>query len=184
MKKQIIAIAILGIAFFLSSGDASGKEKIVTPTKELLAAIQKTYPDSSITKHNKFQDEECGKNFAAAHPGIISADFNGDKVLDYAVLLIKNKPIPQEKGEPFYEFIIAAFLGQPNKQFKAIEFWKFVHPIDTPWMLLLHDEKTVLDYKTGNEIKIKYPAIRPTRCGGGHCTIYWNGKDFITVQGS
>ena len=78
----------------------------------------------------------------------------------------------------------AVFLGKPNKQFKVIEFWKFEQTADTPWMLLLHDKKTIYDYTTNKEIKIKYPAIRPTRCGGGHFTIYWDGKDFSTAGGS
>lgn len=124
-KRSLAVVFSIALFVMLTAPDTIGSEKskTISAPQALLSAIQKTYPGSSIVGHNDPHDKDCGNQANEKWPSFIAADFNGDKIQDYAALLIHDKPKKQTEHGPLHDFTVAAFLGTPVKEFRAFKLW-------------------------------------------------------------
>jgi hypothetical protein len=164
---------------FPSSANDASAPRIPKTIQNIIA---KSYPDSTIVEH-KDLDGECGE-YGGKQPGLVIADFNGDRMPDYAVVLKHTKPRKHPEYGMLHDYKVVVFVSAPNQQFKAFVIWEYESSDKTVWFATLYKEHVLHDLQTAETIKLKNPAVSLTRCGGGFATYYWHGDRFKAAGGT
>jgi hypothetical protein len=176
-----VCLVVAGLyAPFVTSGTNEG---VTSPIpKELRTTIEKLYPGTTIVER-KDLDGECGE-YGGKQPGLVAADFNGDRIPDYAVVLKYAKPRKHPEYGMVHDYKVVVFVGTPEQQFKTFVIWEYESTDRTLWFAMLFNEKVLHDLHTGEQIKLQNPAVRLIRCGGGYGTYYWQGSGFKVAGGT
>jgi hypothetical protein len=158
--------------------DETGKPKI---PKSLSDAILKAYPNYSIIEKKFFDVKECDSDNQLG-PGLIIADFNGDRITDYAIELRSSNPRNSKYGQ-VWDISMTVFLGQSDGTFKDYKLSEFEQGETTVWgMIIINDE--LYDFEKNVWVKLSNPALELIRCGGGSSSFYWDGKKFRDAGGT
>lgn len=124
-----------------------------------------------------------------SNPGLVEADFNGDKKTDYAVLLQLGKPFDTVSildGKQFKDekakVTLVVFMAEGNKKFKTITLVKD-DDIEAYYPLNLYIEiqpsDTVRESEAlegGKKIYLDAPGILLVYCERSAVVIYWDKK--------
>jgi len=173
----VLVVAILGIGTAWSDGKSS---RHVPPA--LVSAIQKTYPDTKILDSDEVETEDCGEIKNA--PGFLVADFNGDGIDDYAVVLRKTKSRNNLQYGQVRDYLVVTFFGKKDGTFQDLKLAEFEQAETTVWFITLINQKSLYDFERNEEVKLSNPALALIRCGGGSMRFYWDGKEFRNGGGT
>ena len=186
MATRIAGYLGLAIAALLTPPLALSADDAGTPQipRALKSTIEKSYPGTRMIERNDL-DEECEKEKSGGkQPGLLVADFNGDQIPDYAVVLMYTKPRKHPEWGMIHDYRVVVFLGTSNQQFKPFKIWEYESTDKTLWFAMLYNQKMVHDLHTGEQIKLKNPAVRLVRCSGGFGIYYWQGNSFKVAGGT
>lgn len=112
--------------------------------------------------------------------GLLRADFNGDGVDDFAVLLRSKNSHRRENGD-LYRYQVVAFISGKDKKHEPkvlTENEDFYPPIT---FITIRKPGKIREFETGKTTAIKNPAIDLTYCGKSSVTYLWKGKKFSEI---
>jgi hypothetical protein len=176
-----VMLALLLAPLQVRSAEVSTASNI---PKVLKSAIDQYYPGTTIIDRQDLSEECRLEKVDVKFPGLVSADFNGDRIPDYSVVLKHMKPRRHPSWGTIHDYRVVAFLGTPNGQFKAFPLWEYESDDKSAWYMIEHRQKALADSATGMTIPLKFPAIGLIRCGGGSAGYYWNGNGFSLAGGT
>lgn len=148
--------------------------------------IRKTYPGFQVLTKNEFNTE----SIKTKEPGLISGDFNGDKIVDYAAMLRSPKKKRYEAGKnsyDYYEGKVVVCHGNKDKSYKCqkISEGQFTIPQES-YLSLVKPQKTGCYSDSGAKdyVDVKTDAIGwyyPEK-GGSHYIFQKDGtyKNCVT----
>ena len=145
--------------------------------KSLNNSIHRISPNARVLKYSEIDTLECGKESKS----IIKADFNGDKINDYAILLIDSIFHEMTYRDQKYlesKLFFVVFLGQKDNKYKSILLDTFQVTLPVINTINIYTDKTVKDREADTLIKIKYPSVELFHCGKSSVLFYWNKIKF------
>ena len=144
--------------------------------------IEQSYPGTLVTER-QFLDKECGER-GRKQPGLVTADFNGDGITDYAVVLRRSTPRKDPKYGQVRDYLVVAFLGKKDGTFEDFKLAEFEQAETTVWFIALVNSKRLYDFEKNAEVELRSPALGVIRCGGGSARYYWEGNGFRNAGGT
>jgi hypothetical protein len=116
------------------------------------------------------------------HPGWVSADFNGDGIRDYGLLLISSKPSRtvrfDGKDYPVFSARVTAFLGLAGNRFEERSIYEFDEALPTIRGIRLQMPETAADPGARRYLTWRYPALVFFACGQFEVAYFWFDKGF------
>jgi hypothetical protein len=116
------------------------------------------------------------QNFANENPGCVSADFNGDGTIDYAVLLVR------EEQKMTIEKVVV-FKGQQNGEFIPINLYTIRDRFHDFYLQKITPGK-IKEVDSEYSVIIKNPAFALNLFESASRVYFWDGKIFRNIQTS
>ncbi len=177
----LIRTTTLGIILLViqTSADPGHTFSSVSGSNELRMIVQGYFPKERIVESNDIDSKSCQ---VASHPGWIEADFNGDGLRDYAVLLkgsVKQKKEWHGRELQLMEVKLVAFVQEAARgRFRSIvldsfeEYYPLGVDIDIQpkgWIR----EPPSIGHKA---VELKNPGILQYFCEKSASVFYWDKK--------
>jgi hypothetical protein len=183
-------LSACAVCSILTANGADGAKPVLETqaSKELLDAIAREFPRSTIVQPSDIDPVNCGQ--LKAHPGLGEGDFNGDGRNDYAVLLkgrVKGEKEWQGRVLQLMEVDFVIFLREASGQLRSIriEHLENYHPFTVGIAIMkpgLVRESPVVGNST---VRLLHPGILMYLCGRSAAVFYWdrntNSFDSITT---
>jgi hypothetical protein len=189
MTKRLFAFllglgaAALASAVAAESTPAAGLAPIRLP-KALHVALERSHPGMRVLEKEDLKTEQC-KDFRGAHPGWVSADFNGDGFLDYAVLLISAVPNKQVTFEgqnyAIRSALLAVFFGDAEGRYKEIPVYEFDDVLPTTRGIELQRSSKTQDHRGKDHPALLHPGLTFFSCGQFSVDYLWSKTRFDPV---
>ncbi len=180
---SIFVLTMSGVGIAGPEKSQTHKEAVLMPPKDVLSSVNKYCPKYSIVSLNDLADEARSEFLGMSphgNPGWVKGDFNGDGLIDYA-LLLRNK----ENGKNYLRLI--ALLSSGNKfivknlrnKYEGHSFWYLgLMPAGAV-------AKHTLDFApsgdTPIEVKLKHPAIEYFKAGSSMSVFYFENGEFHMI---
>jgi hypothetical protein len=184
------AISILASLLGMSNALAAPNIGIQLPEK-LRHSIATTFPGFRVVtkKDIDWSDPDCGKP-TNRDKTAIQADFNGDGLDDFAVLLFGSK---KEAKKNWWQFgdskssklKLVVFLAAKSGTFNKYELDEMDQSIPIWHVMSIIEPGAVFAVDSPSpdgKIFLKHPGIALIRCGGGAGAFYWEGNQFRTAN--
>ena len=185
MKRLIMFFII--IFPFVIEDDGFTEPFQGSKNSELLSAISKLEPEAKILQKEDINKLDCEEEMS----GLIRADFNGDGLEDYAVLLkIGNieDTVYTYKGIRYpwrrLRVWLVVFLRKGKGDFQPIVLQRLEEHSHPAYVYIsVHPPGIVRDVHSGQDVKLNLPSIQETFCGKSAQIFYWvhQVKKFNTV---
>src|SRR5262245_4549945 len=139
-------LKILLLPFVLALTSCNSDSRITQDRTELAKLVAKFSPKANIIKESDVDTTSCGY---VSDPGIVIADFNGDKKNDYAVLLQMSEPVDTAyiQGQDTFsyknaELALVIFLTEKEGKFKTVTMNERVDFAEYPLNLTIQTQPT------------------------------------------
>lgn len=190
MKISSLIRACTAIVFILITTNCYSTKfhdknvKIEIPS-QIIKIIEIKYPDKNIFDSKDFNASECEDLYYIN--GVISSDFNGDKLTDYAIKIIDKSPkkyLYENKFYLSYKSVFLVFMKNKYGSYDAVNISEVDDSIPSVYGLTLYDDSELFDldsYVAGSfkKINVLNHGIVVNSCGKGSRTYIWNGSNFV-----
>ena len=165
-NNQICLFSILFALFFLV--------RPIGAEERVLSIVKSLYPGYKLITINDFDDLD--KDFLLNtrinnNPGYVEADFDGNDLNDFAMILNKNS----RKGA-----IFSVALQTRKNEYKTYEILRYKSTVDPICVFLLKPKTLILPtdaFNAGNRsITLQYPGIELVYIGKASIAYYWDKK--------
>ena len=165
--------------FTPASASAEQRASQETISDQLRMAIQERYPQAKVVEVDDLNKDEC--EIPKSPPGFVEADFNGDGLTDYGVLLkasLKEEKEWQGKKLKVMEIKFVVFLKEKSGSLRSIiiDSSDQVHPLLV--FIQLQPPGVIREIPTlGDRVfQLKNPGILRYFCGKSSAVFYWDRK--------
>lgn len=174
MENRHLTFLLVTLAGLLASPPVSAQSTQSAPPESLAAAIKKIAPAAVIVDAQDVDATACKP--VGESPGIMRADFNGDRRDDYAVLL-KTRETGKEKNwhgktlrEAHFSFVL--FIDDGNGGYGQRTIRRYSDFIPTAVVLDLQPAGHVRHRETRKSVHIPHPGVTLSFCEKSAKTYY------------
>jgi hypothetical protein len=173
--------AAILVGTLLVASHAWAQQPLSVGDSGVQAAIQKTFPGSTILVAADVDSRECGP--APESPGFVAGDFEGDGRPDFAALVKigETGKVVDWEGRKLHEtrYAFAIFLAtsdgryNPKRIIRFLEYWPVMTfiTLQPPGML-----RGPGDDRRGSAITLKSPGVELINCGKSSVVYYFSNK--------
>jgi hypothetical protein len=155
----------------------------VTQPEELKAAIQNVHPDAEILELDDMDTSSCGP--LEAHPGLVSADFDGNGRVDYAVLFkagdVKEEKEWRGRKLSLMDLWLVAFLQQDDGLLASFVLAEFETFLPSDVMIEKQLPGTIEEWDSERIVTLRNPGFLFHFCGKSASVFYWSEGKFERI---
>lgn len=172
---QWTVLGLLAIGLTTGPGSSSGDtlDSFAIPPA-LRGAVTRLHPGAEIVSKRQVY-----VGCAPLRDQIFSGDFNGDGLVDYAVLLRIGRSAGQrEKGQDTSQLWLVAFMAKPDGSFRAITLERVTLGIPSPISIAVQVPGLVKHWEDpARNVTLSRDGIARFYCGKSSSVFYWSEKN-------